>query len=98
MKFAQDIILKPVITEQSMNLMRDQRKYTFKVAVDANKIEIKKAVEELFKVKVAAVNTMRYDGKEKRVGAHSGKTAQFKKAVVSLAEGSKTIEFFDNLM
>lgn len=64
MKYAQDIILKPVITERSMNLTRDQRKYTFKVAKDANKIEIKNAIEEIFKVKVSAVNVMRYDGKK----------------------------------
>ena len=63
MKFAQDIILTPVITERSMDIMRNQRKYTFKVAVDANKIEIKNAVEELFKVKVSAVNTMKYEAK-----------------------------------
>ena len=62
MKFAQDIIITPVITENSMDLVRNQKKYTFKVAKDANKIEIKKAVEELFKVKVASVNVMNYDG------------------------------------
>lgn len=98
MKFAQDIILTPVITERSMDLMRGQRKYTFKVAKDANKIEIKNAVEELFKVKVSAVNTMKYDGKEKRVRYQAGKTASYKKAIVTLTEDSKTIEFFDNLM
>lgn len=98
MKYAQDIILKPVITERSMNLIRDQRKYTFKVAKDANKIEIKNAIEEIFKVKVSAVNVMRYDAKEKRMGLHSGKRPSYKKAVVTLAADSKTIEFFDNLM
>ena len=98
MKFAQDIILKPVITEKSMDIMRSQRKYTFKVANDANKIEIKNAVEELFKVKVSAVNTMKYDGKEKRVRIKTGRTASYKKAIVTLTEDSKTIEFFDNLM
>ena len=98
MKYAQDIILKPVITERSMNLIRDQRKYTFKVAKDANKIEIKNAIEEIFKVKVSAVNVMRYDGKEKRMGLHSGKRPSYKKAVVTLAADSKTIECFDNLM
>lgn len=98
MKFAQDIILKPVITERSMDLIREQRKYTFKVAQDANKIEIKKAIEEIFKVKVSAVNVMKYDGKEKRMGLHSGKRPSFKKAIVTLTADSKTIEFFDNLM
>ena len=98
MKFAQDIILKPVITERSMDLIREQRKYTFKVAQDANKIEIKKAIEEIFKVKVSAVNVMKYDGKEKRMGLHSGKRPAFKKAIVTLTADSKTIEFFDNLM
>ena len=98
MKYAQDIILKPVITERSMDLIREQRKYTFKVAKDANKIEIKNAIEEIFKVKVAAVNVMRYDGKEKRMGHHSGNRPSYKKAIVSLTADSKTIEFFDNLM
>ena len=98
MKFAQDIILKPVITERSMDLMRNERKYTFEVAKDANKIEIKNAVEELFKVKVLSVNTMKYDGKVKRVRYKAGKTASYKKAVVTLTADSKTIEFFDNLM
>jgi large subunit ribosomal protein L23 len=98
MKFAQDIILKPVITERSMDLMRNERKYTFEVAKDANKIEIKNAVEELFKVQVLSVNTMKYDGKVKRVRYKAGKTASYKKAVVTLTADSKTIEFFDNLM
>lgn len=98
MKYAQDIILKPVITERSMDLIREQRKYTFKVAKDANKIEIKNAIEEIFKVKVAAVNVMRCDGKEKRMGLHSGNRPSYKKAIVSLTADSKTIEFFDNLM
>lgn len=98
MKFAQDIILAPVITENSMDLIRTQRKYTFKVAKDANKIEIKKAVEELFKVSVESVNVMNCDGKHKRMGYTSGNTASFRKAIVTLKEGSKTIEFFDSLM
>ena len=98
MKFAQDIILTPVITENSMDLARNQKKYTFKVAKDANKIEIKKAVEELFKVKVDAVNVMQYDGKNKRMGYTRGTTASFKKAIVTLTADSKTIEFFDGLM
>ncbi len=98
MKFAQDIILEPVITERSMDLIRNERKYTFIVAKDSNKIEITNAVEELFKVKVAAVNIMNYDGKTKRVRYKPGKTASYKKAIVSITSDSKTIEFFDNLM
>ena len=98
MKFAQDIVLKPVITEQSMSIVRDQKKYTFIVAKNANKIEIKKAIEELFKVKVSKVNVLNYDGKKKRVGYNVGKTPSYRKAVVSLTENSKTIEFFDSLM
>ena len=98
MKFAQDIIITPVITENSMDLVRNQRKYTFKVAKTANKIEIKKAVEELFKVKVESVNVINCDGKHKRMGYTSGTTASFKKAIVTLTEDSKTIEFFDGLM
>ena len=92
-----EIIKKPVITENSMDQMAD-RKYTFEVAKDANKIEIKKAVEEIFGVKVEKVTTMRVLGKVKRMGANSGKRPDWKKAIVKLAEGSKTIEFFDGLM
>ena len=98
MKYAQDIILKPVITERSMDLIREQRKYTFKVAKDANKIEIKNAIEEIFKVKVAAVNVMRYDGKEKRMGVHTGFRADWKKAIVRLKASSKTIEIFEGMV
>ena len=98
MKFAQDIILKPVVTEHSMSIMRNQRKYTFIVAPDANKIEIKEAVEKLFGVKVAAVNTINFDGKEKRMGYTSGKTASGKRAIVTLTADSKSIEFFDSVM
>lgn len=97
MKAAQDIILKPVITEASMSGIPDM-KYTFKVAKDANKIEIAKAVEELFGVKVAKVNTMNCRGRQKRMGMHVGMTPSWKKAIVTLAEGSKTIEFFDGMM
>ena len=98
MKYAQDIILKPVITERSMNLIRDQRKYTFKVAKDANKIEIKNAIEEIFKVTVKSVNTIKLPGKFKRMGVHTGYRTDRKKAVVTLTEDSKTIEFFDGMM
>ena len=73
-------------------------KYTFKVATDANKSEIKKAVEALFDVKVAKVNTLNCNGKEKRVGRYVGKTADWKKAIVTLTEDSKTIEFFEGMV
>lgn len=92
-----EIIKKPVITENSMDQMAD-RKYTFEVAKEANKIEIKNAVEEIFGVKVEKVTTMRVLGKIKRMGANSGKRPDWKKAIVKLTEGSKTIEFFDGLM
>ncbi|MBR1592908.1 MAG: 50S ribosomal protein L23 [Ruminococcus sp.] len=96
MKAPQDIILKPVITEKSMDNLQEG-KYTFKVAKDANKTEIKKAVEALFGVEVAKVNTLNVKGKEKRVGRYVGKTASWKKAVVTLTENSKAIEFFEGL-
>ena len=96
-KLAQDIILRPIITENSMDGIAD-RKYTFEVAKDANKVEIKKAVEELFDVKVAKVNTINVDGKLRRYGRYEGYTASRKKAIVTLTEDSKTIEFFDGLM
>ncbi len=91
---AYDIIKRPIITEQSMDQVAD-RKYTFEVAINANKIEIKKAVEEIFKVEVEKVTTMNYDGKPKRQGVFAGKRADWKKAVVKLKEGSKTIELFE---
>ena len=94
MKTAHDIILKPVITEASMQGIAN-KKYTFKVAKDANKIEIAKAVAELFGVKVAKVNTMNVNGRYRRQGMHAGYTADWKKAIVTLTEDSKTIEFFD---
>lgn len=96
-RLAQDIILRPVITENSMDGIAD-RKYTFEVAKDANKIEIAKAVEELFEVKVAKVNTINCDGKLKRYGRFEGYTASRKKAIVTLTEDSKTIDFFDGMM
>ncbi|MCR4795594.1 MULTISPECIES: 50S ribosomal protein L23 [Ruminococcus] len=97
MKTAQDIILKPVITEKSMDDLQTG-KYTFKVAKDANKSEIKKAVEELFDVKVAKVNTMNCNGRAKRVGRFYGKTPDWKKAIITLTEGSKAIEFFEGMV
>ena len=96
-KLAQDIILRPVITENSMDGIAD-RKYTFEVAKDANKIEIAKAVEELFEVKVAKVNTINVNGKLRRYGRFEGFTASKKKAIVTLTEDSKAIEFFDGMM
>ncbi len=97
MKTAYDVILKPVITEASM-AQAAQKKYTFRVADGATKVEIAKAVEELFKVEVKAVNTVSMKAKEKRMGVHVGKTSAWKKAIVTLTEGSKTIEFFDGMM
>ena len=97
MKTAYDIIVKPIITEQSMEETAD-KKYVFQVAIDANKIEIKKAVEEIFGVKVAKVNTIRMDGKEKRMGVHIGRRANWKKAMVKLTADSKTIEFFEGMV
>ena len=96
MKAAQDIIIAPVITEKSMAGIAD-KKYTFKVAKDANKLEIADAVEELFKVTVAKVNTVSMRGKKRRMGRYEGKTASWKKAIVTLKKDSKTIEFFDGM-
>ena len=92
-----DVILKPVITEKSMNAMSD-KKYTFLVHVDANKSMIKEAVEKMFPgTKVASVNTMNRQGKNKRRGLVIGKTAATKKAIVKLTEDSKEIEMFQGL-
>ena len=96
MKAPQDIILKPVITERSMD-MTSEKKYTFKVAKDATKPEIAKAVEELFGVKVAAVNTISMKRKPKRVRYTPGYTAAWKKAIVKLTADSKGIEFFEGM-
>ncbi len=97
MKTSCDIIIRPVITEASMQGLAD-KKYTFEVAKNANKIEIAKAVEELFKVKVLDVNTINVNSKPKRLGVHLGKTSEWKKAIVTLTADSKTIEFFDGMM
>lgn len=91
-----DIIRKPVITEKSMSDMAD-KKYTFIVDIHANKSQIKRAVEEIFDVKVEDVNTVRVMGKIKRVGVHVGKRADYKKAIVKLTTESKTIEFFEGM-
>ena len=93
-----DIILKPVITEQSMADVAD-KKYVFQVAINANKTEIKAAVEEIFGVKVSKVNTVRMQGKMKRTGAYPmGRRSAYKKAVVTLTADSKTIEFFEGIV
>ncbi len=108
MKLAQDIIIKPIITEKSMDVLA-QGKYTFKVAKDSNKAEIARAVEELFNVQVTKVNTMNVRGRAKRVGRFTGKTAAWKKAIVTISanptklgpDGKKrkdSIEFFENLI
>ena len=98
MKNAYDIVRKPVITEQSMADVAD-KKYVFMVDVDSNKTEIKAAVEEIFGVKVAKVNTVRMQGKMKRTGAYpAGRRAEYKKAVVTLTADSKTIEFFEGMV
>ena len=98
MKTAYDIIIKPVITEQSMEAT-EEKKYVFQVALTANKTEIRKAVEEIFGVKVEKVNTIRMDGKEKRQGAYPrGRRAAYKKAMVKLTADSKTIEFFEGMV
>lgn len=91
-----DIIIRPIVTEQSMADMAEN-KYTFVVSKKANKTEIKKAVETIFGVNVEKVNTLNYDGKVKRMGRSVGRTASFKKAVVKLAADSKEIEFFQGM-
>ena len=93
---ARDIIIAPVITEKSVMAM-SEKKYTFRVADGSNKIEIAKAVEEIFGVKVAKVNTISMKGKKRRMGRFEGYTSDWKKAVVTLTADSKTIEFFDGL-
>ena len=94
---AQDIIVRPIITEKSM-MGTTMKKYTFEVNKNANKIEIAKAVEELFGVKVKKVNTLHVRGHLRRQGRTEGYTPSWKKAVVTLTEDSKTIEFFEGMM
>ena len=95
---AYDIIIRPVITERSMEAVAD-KKYVFEVAKAAGKIEIKKAVEEIFGVKVEKVTTIRMMGKVKRTGRYpAGRSASWKKAVVKLTAESKTIEFFEGMV
>ena len=98
MKNVYDIIRRPVITEQSMADVAD-KKYVFMVDIDSNKTEIKEAVETIFGVKVAKVNTVRMQGKVKRTGAYpAGKRADYKKAIVTLTADSKTIEVFEGMV
>ena len=98
MKTAYDVVIRPIITEQSMEDL-DIKKYAFEVAKDANKIEIKKAVEEIFGVTVVQVNTVNVRGKEKRTGAYpKGYSASWKKAVVKLSADSKSIEIFEGMV
>lgn len=94
---ASDIVIKPIVTEKSMEGLQN-KKYTFKVAKDANKIEIAHAVEQLFKVKVSKVNTMNCKGRFARQGATGGYKPDWKKAIVTLTEDSKSIEFFDGMI
>ncbi|MGL5973255.1 MAG: 50S ribosomal protein L23 [Oscillospiraceae bacterium] len=96
-KLAQDIIIKPIITEKSMSAI-GLRKYTFKVDKHSNKIEIGKAIEKLFGVKVKKVNTMNVRGQQKRMGVHVGYRPNWKKAIVTLTEDSKGIEFFETMV
>ncbi len=92
---ARDVIKRPMVTEKSTGLL-EQNKYSFKVDMRANKTQIKQAIEEIFKVKVLAVNTMRVEGKFVRMGRFRGQRASWKKAIVTLAPGSR-IEFFEGV-
>ena len=96
MKSVADIIIRPLITEKSMDGIAAKR-YTFEVQKDATKPEIAKAVEEMFGVEVKKVNTMNVKSKPKRLGVHAGSTRSWKKAIVTLTEGSKSIAFFDSM-
>ena len=98
MKTSYDIIIRPVITEDSMARIATEKKYTFEVAKSATKPEIAKAVEEAFKVKVATVNTINMKRKPKRLGMNAGYTSAWKKAIVTLTADSKAIEFFEGMM
>lgn len=94
MENARDVILRPIITERSTELM-EENKYVFEVAPKSNKTEIKQAVEKIFDVKVESVNTINMKGKPKRMGRFVGKRKDWKKAIVKLAPDSKPIEFFE---
>ena len=90
-----DVLLRPLITEKT-SLMMQENKYTFKVPVTANKTEIRQAIEAIFNVKVVNVNTVRVEGKVKRMGRYEGKRSDYKKAIVKLAEGN-TIPLFEGM-
>ena len=96
MKTGYDVIIRPIITENSMDMAAD-KKYAFKVAKTANKTEVRKAVEEIFGVDVAKVNIVNVSGKKKRLGMNFGTTSAYKKAVVTLTPESKEIEIFQDL-
>jgi large subunit ribosomal protein L23 len=96
MKDPRDIIKRPIITEGTSEMMND-KKYVFEVELRANKTEIKLAIEEIFKVKVVKVNTLRMPAKPKRYGRHSGYTSEWKKAIVTLSADSKELEFFETV-
>ncbi len=96
MRTAYDVIIQPIISERSMDLAQE-KKYTFKVVVDAKKTEIKHAVEEIFGVDVAKVNVMNVQGKVKRMGRYEGRRASYRKAIVTLTPNSKEIEIFQGL-
>ena len=96
MKMVEDIIIKPIISEASMDML-GAKKYVFKVQKTATKGDIAHAVEEMFKVKVSDVNTINMKKKPKRMGVHAGYTSNWKKAIVTLTADSKTIEFFDGM-
>lgn len=97
MKLAHEVILKPIITEKSME-GASFKKYSFKVAKDATKIDVARAIEEIYGVKVTKVNTINVRGKNRRYGRYEGVTASWKKATVTLSEESKPIEFFEGMM
>jgi large subunit ribosomal protein L23 len=96
MRMVEDIIIRPVITEASMDML-DSKKYVFKVQSNATKADVAAAVEVMFNVKVASVNTINMKKKPKRMGVHAGYTSEWKKAIVTLTADSKTIEFFDGM-
>ena len=96
MKTSYDIIKRPVLTEKSYDGI-DNKKYVFEVDLKANKVEIKKAIEDIFGVKVASVNTLRTEGKMKRMGRTQGRTSEIKKAYVTLKKDSKAIEYFEGM-
>ena len=97
MRTAYDIIIRPIITEKSMEAI-EEKKYVFEVAPSANKIELRKAIETIFGVKVQSVNTVKVQGKTKRMGVHVGKRSDMKKAYIQLTADSKAIELFEGMV